>query len=162
MSEINNTPSNTTLNAVIAEALEQQKKRADTLELALTEAEARAKELEGELEGARNTIRFTGEHLEKWASQWQSVKSELTEYWEQEDFSDGTAFGQYLIETFEIETEEEVKVTLTITYSGKVKVAKGAELGDLCLEVSPDNEVTLELDGESVGDLTLDGTDYDY
>jgi chromosome segregation ATPase len=162
MSEINNTPSNTTLNAVITEALEQQKKRADLLELALTEAEGKAKELEEALACSKNREEFLGSHVTKWASEWQRAKTIIEAMWEDKTDDDLEEMEERLAELFEIEFTEEVEVTLTITYSGRVTIKKGADLGDLCLEDEPAWDVNLELDGDTIGNLTLDGTDYDY
>jgi hypothetical protein len=164
MSEINNTPSNTTLNAVITEALEQQKKRADLLELALTEAEGKAKELEEALACSKNREEFLGSAVTKWATEWQKAKTLLEASFEEDGVDTdnlGYSAGR-LVELFEIEFTEEVEVTLTITYSGRVTIKKGADLGDLCLEDEPAWDVNLELDGDTIGNLTLDGTDYDY
>jgi hypothetical protein len=175
---MNITPSNATLNAVIAEALEQQKKRADTLELALAEAEAQVKQgkevwdanselllkANEEIERLKNVVEYTGAHLKSWAEKWQRAKT-LFEASIEEDGVDTDNLGYStgrLVELFEIDFTEEVEVTVTITYSGTVTVPKGAEMGDLCLEVEPDWDVNVELDGDTVGNLTLQGTDYDY
>lgn len=188
--EINNTPSNTTLNAVIAEALEQQKKRADVLELALTEAEekigrgreayetraeqvrrlreelteveGKVKEFEEALTASKNREEFLAAAVNKWSRSWEAVREQLTEFFEDGVLMAGSRLDDYLIEEFEIQTEEEVEVTLTITYSGKVTIPKGADLGNLVMESEPDYDVNLVLEGDTIGNLTFDRTEYDY
>ena len=123
---------------------------------------AYAVELEEAVKASKNREEFLAASVVKWSKSWEAVKEQLTEFFEDGSLNEGSPLDDYLIEEFEIVTTEEVDVTLTITYSGRVTIQKGADLGDLCLESSPDYDVNVELDGDTIGNLTLDGTDYDY
>ena len=125
------------------------------------ELEEKVKERERELEGARNTIRFNSEQLEKALNEWQSVKKELTEYWESEDFSDETAFGQYLIDTFEIETEEEVEITYRASWSRTITIPKGYDLAELELDRELPDDLKITINGESHY-LGSDSAEFEY
>lgn len=142
MSEFNNQPTLATTEELIAEVTR------------LTEA----------LACSKNREEFLGSAVTKWATEWQKAKALLEASFE-EDGVDTDELGHStsrLVELFEIEFTEEVEVTLTITYSGKVVVPKGADLGNLVMESGPDYDVNVELDGDTIGNLSLEGTDYDY
>jgi hypothetical protein len=103
--------------------------------------------------------RLVGETETKWAH----IQNRLDQFMTKGLINEGEDdLSDYLIETFELATTEEHEVTLTITYSGTIVTKKGAELGDLCLEREPSWSANVEIDGEIVGELSLDGTDYDY
>jgi hypothetical protein len=141
MSEINNQPTLATTEELIAEVTR------------LTEA----------LSASKTQIEFLGAHLEKWSKSWEAVETALEVFLEDGLINEGEdALSDYLIETFDLSTTEEHEVTLTITYSGTIVTKKGAELGNLCLENEPSWSANVEIDGEIVGELSLDGTDYDY
>lgn len=161
MSEINNTPSNTTLNAVTLEALEQQKKRADTLELALTEAEAKVKEFEEALACSKNREEFLGASVVKWSNSWEKVKDRLTEFYEDGTLTEGVPLDDYLIEEFEIEIDEEVEITYRASWSRTITIKKGYDLDDLELDRELPDDLKLTINGEAHY-LGRDSAEFEY
>jgi hypothetical protein len=160
--EINSNENNSTAQNLIAEALEQQKKRADVLELALTEAEGKVKQFEEALTASKKREETLAASVDYWANQWRGVEAALTEFFEDGTLTEGVPLDDYLIETFDIQTTEVVEVTLTITYSGMATIPKGADMTNFTMEASPDYDVNIELEGDIVGNLTFQATDYDY
>ena len=102
--------------------------------------------------------------MASWSEKWYRAKTLFEASIEEDgvDTDDLSENMNALVQMFGIEFTEEVYLTVTVTYSGTVTVPKGAEMGDLCLEVEPDWDVNVELDGDTVGNLGLQGTDYDY
>lgn len=137
-------------------------KREAVLLQVIEDLERQLEDLKVFWEASKNREETLNASVEYWARQWRAVVSDLTDFYEDGTLMAGSRLDDYLIETFDIETTEEVSVTLTITYSGKVTIPKGADLGNLVMESEPDYDVNLELEGDTIGNLTLDGTDYDY
>lgn len=133
-------------------------------ELVMTDDQIRIKHLEAriaELEefGSRH-IAAVNEWQKKWERAAMLFEASLEE--NGVDTDDLSENDRALVEMFGIEFTEEIEVTLTITYSGSITVKKGADLDDLCLEDEPAWDVNIELNGDTVGNITLDGTEYDY
>ena len=93
--------------------------------------------------------------------EWLAVQTELNEYYEQGEFSDSTAFGQYLIETFEIETEEEVEITYRASWSRTISIPKGFDLDELELdrELPDDLKITINSESHYLG---RDSAEFEY
>ena len=117
---------------------------------------------EKERDRLANVVEYTGEHLKSWAEKWARAKT-LFEASLEEDGVDTDNLGHStsaLVDLFEIEFTEEVFITATVTYSGTLTLPKGYDLYDLSLE-DLGYALDVTLNGDVIGDITYDSTDFD-
>ena len=122
---------------------------------------------EQERDRLKNVVEYTGEHLKRWADDWEKVRSFIQVSINREDWSASELeepFWEELAEMLNLDLNltEEVEVTFTATWSGTVTVKKGADLDGLRAVRALEWDFNVGLDGDTVGNLTLDGTDFDY
>ena len=131
---------------------------------ALDDANKANAELREALEASKNREAFLSASVTKWATEWQRAKALLEASFEEEGVdTDNLGYSmERLVEMFEIEFTEVVHVTYTVTYSGMVTVKKGTEVSDLECESEPDYDLNVEVDGDTVGNLTLDHAEFEY
>ena len=125
---------------------------------------ARANEiatLKADLEKATERVGELVTQNNRLSLEWLAVQTELNEYYEQGEFSDSTAFGQFLIETFEIETEEEVEITYRASWSRTITIPKGFDLDELELdrELPDDLKITINSESHYLG---RDSAEFEY
>ena len=117
--------------------------------------------LKADLEAMTNQRDFFGSQITSWSNRWEGVRSALTEFFEEGTLNEGSPLDDYLIEEFDIETSEEVEVTVTAIWSGPITVKKGSDISDLDTSDSVPYELSVELDGETF-ELRQDSVDTDY
>lgn len=154
MSEINNTPANN------QDGLGGD--REAKLLRVITELEGRIEEHKLAEQSFRSQIEFLGAAVMKWSNTWERVRTSLNEFFEEGDLNEGSPLDDWLIEEFNLDVTEEHDVTYTCTWSGTVTVKKGADLSDLLKETDIEWDFDVQLDGETVGNLSLDGGEFDY
>ena len=117
--------------------------------------------LKADLEASKTREQTLLASVDYWAKQWRVVEADLEAFFQDGTLNEGSPLDDYLIETFDIQTTEEVEVTVTAIWSGTVTVKRGSDISDLDTSDSLPYELSVELDGETF-ELRQDSVDTDY